>query len=315
LLVLFGKIAFALSNGECGNAEVMESPPMMPTSQLRDRQQFEVRRLSAAIGAEIVGLDLSQALAAETIAALNQTWLEHQVLLFRDQHLSEPEQVRFASYFGEPIGSRSDVQKRRRPNADPRVMLISNVRENGQLIGALPDGELQFHADSVFLEKPLLGATLYAVELPSRGGNTIFSSMYAAYDALSENDKQRLDGLKAVNAFDYATQVRTGRFDPASGPHAVHPVVRTHPQTGRKAIFVNRLMSQEIVGMAASESDALLARLFDHNERREFVYEHVWRTGDLLLWDNRCTQHARTDFPAAERRLLRRVGIEGDRPY
>jgi taurine dioxygenase len=92
-------------------------------------------------------------------------------------------------------------------------------------------------------------------------------------------------------------------------------VVRTHPQTGRKAIFVNRLMSQEIVGMAASESDALLARLFDHNERREFVYEHVWRTGDLLLWDNRCTQHARTDFPAAERRLLRRVGIEGDRPY
>jgi taurine dioxygenase len=288
---------------------------MMPASQLQDGRQIDVRRLSDAIGAEVVGLDLSQPLSAATVAALKRTWLEHQVLLFRDQHLSEPDQVRFACYFGEPIGSRSDVQRQRRPDADPRVMLISNVRENGRLIGALPDGELQFHADSVFLEKPLLGATLYAVELPSTGGNTIFASMYAAYDALDESDKQRLTTLRAVNAFDYATQVRTGRFDPASGPHAVHPTIRTHPETGRKAVFVNRLMSQEIVGMPAAESDALLARLFDHNERPEFRYEHVWRPGDLLLWDNRCTQHARTDFPASERRLLRRVGIEGDRPY
>ncbi len=278
-------------------------------------QPLQIRTLSPAIGAEVIGLDLSQPLGDSTLAAVRAAWLEHQVLLFRGQTLTEAEQVRFASYFGEPVGSRSAVRVDQRPDADPRVMLISNVRENGKLIGTLPDGELQFHANSVFLEKPLMGATLFAVELPGTGGNTIFANATTAYDALSEADKQKLDGLKAINAFDYATQVRTGRFDPTSGPHAVHPVVRTHPETGRKAIFVNRLMSQDIIGLDARESDALLERLWALCERPAYSYEHVWQLGDLLIWDNRCTQHARTDFPAGERRLLRRVGIEGDVPY
>ena len=109
--------------------------------------------------------------------------------------------------------------------------------------------------------------------------------------------------------------MRTGRFDPTSGPHAVQPAIRTHPETGRKSVFVNRLMTQSLVGLPEAESDALLERLWSLCERREYVYEHVWRVGDLVMWDNRCTQHARTDFPAGERRLLRRVGLAGDKPY
>ena len=270
---------------------------------------FEVRRLSPHIGGEVIGIDLSAPLSPATAAAIRKAWLEHHVLLFRGQRLSEDDQVRFARIFGEPIGSRSMKQK------NPNVMLISNVRENGELIGVLPDGELQFHADSIYLERPLMGAILYAVELPSTGGNTKFSSTIAAYDALSREEKRRLSGLTALNAFDYATQVRTGRFDPTKAPHFKHPVIRTHPETSRKAIFVNRLMTQHIVGLPAKESDAILARLWELCERPDFTYEHVWRIGDVILWDNRCTQHARTDFPPSERRLLRRVGIEGDKPY
>jgi taurine dioxygenase len=274
-----------------------------------EAQDFEVCRLTPHIGAEVTGLDLSWPLSPATVSAVHRAWLDHHVLVFRGQQLSEEDQVRFARYFGDPVGSRSMAQ------ANPNVMLISNIRENGRPIGQLPDGELQFHADSVFLEKPLKGAILYAVELPATGGNTMFASTYAAYDALSGDEKKRLAGLSAINAFDYATQVRTGRLELTKVPHAVHPVVRTHPETGRKGIFVNRLMTQAIVDLPEAESDALLARLWSLCERRDFIYEHVWRLGDLLIWDNRCTQHARTDFPAGERRLLRRVGIEGDRPY
>lgn len=270
---------------------------------------FEVRRLTKHIGGEVTGLDLSQPISAGTAAALRKAWLEHQILVFRVQTLSDTDQVSFARLFGEPVGSRAMQQ------ANPNVMLISNVRENGKVIGQLPDGEMQFHADSVYIERPLMGAILHSVEVPSTGGNTKFASTYAAYDLLSRDEKRRLSGMTALNAFDYATQVRTGKFDASKAPHHVHPVIRTHPETGRKGIFVNRLMTQSIVGLPAKESDALLEQLWALCERAEHTYEHVWRVGDVLLWDNRCTQHARTDFPAGERRLLRRVGIQGDKPY
>lgn len=194
-------------------------------------------------------------------------------------------------------------------------MLISNVREDGEPIGLLPDGELMFHSDSVFLEKPLMGAILYAEEIPSTGGNTLFANMYDAYDSLPGDIKERVNGLQAVNVFDYETQVKSGRFDRSTAPHATHPAVRTHPETGRKALYVNRLMTEELEGIPASENDDLLQQLFRYAEDRRHVYEHVWQVDDLVMWDNRCTQHARTDFPAGERRLLRRVGIEGDRPF
>lgn len=272
---------------------------------------FSASPLSPAIGAEIRGIDFSKPVDTETVSRVRRALLDHLVLVFRCGEISEDAQISFAEHFGPTVGARS---KLRTDGGDRRLMVISNVRENGEPIGALPDGELMFHSDSVFLDKPLMGAMLYAEELPSTGGNTLFASMYAAYDMLSDTQKARVDGLRAVNVFDYETQVKSGSYDRSTSPHSTHPVVRTHPETGRKALYVNRLMTEEIVDLPADESDALLQILFAHAEARDHVYEHVWQLNDLVMWDNRCTQHARTDFPATERRLLRRVGIEGDVP-
>ncbi|PPR09275.1 MAG: Alpha-ketoglutarate-dependent taurine dioxygenase [Alphaproteobacteria bacterium MarineAlpha11_Bin1] len=272
---------------------------------------LDITTLSPALGAEIRGIDFMQPLDNSTLADIKSAWLEHLVLVFRCGEISEDSQIQFAGCFGSTVGARS---KLRADGGDRRLMVISNVRENGKPIGALPDGELMFHSDSVFLERPLMGAMLYAEELPSKGGNTLFASMYSAYQSLSEELKTRIDGLRAVNVFDYETQVKTGPYKRLTARHATHPVVRTHPETGRRALYVNRLMTEEILGLPPVESDELLQILFAHAENRHHVYEHIWRKNDLVLWDNRCTQHARTNFPAHERRLLRRVGIEGDVP-
>ena len=276
---------------------------------------FDVKPVSPSIGAEITGLDLSLPLDTATVEALRDVWLKHLVLLFRGQFLTEHQQVRFARYFGEPTQPGSAKRFVNQPDHDPAVMLIGNIREDGKIIGSLPNGELQFHSDSAFLDTPLMATLLYSVDIPSRGGNTRFANNYAAYEALPENLKGRLENLTAINTYDYSTQVRTRRYDRSKVPHAIHPVIRTHPETRRKAIYVNWLMTEEIVGLPESESDMILTQLFDLIERPEFYYEHVWQKGDLMIWDNRCVQHARTDFPPEERRLVKRVGLIGDKPF
>ncbi len=271
---------------------------------------FGIHRLSPALGAEIRGLDLARPLDHGTVAALRAAWLEHLVLVFRNQSLTEADQVAFAQLFGMPVGSRSTERK---DGGDSRVMLVSNVRENGKPVGVLPDGELMFHADSVFLEKPLKGALLYAQEIPREGGNTLFANMYMAWDSLPDAVRSRIRTVDAVHAYDYSTQIKTAAFDRSRVPHAVHPAVCVHPETGREVLHVNRLMTEELVGLNAEDGRAVLELCFAHVERPEHLYEHVWQIGDLVMWDNRCTQHARTDFAAGERRLLRRVGLEGER--
>jgi taurine dioxygenase len=154
---------------------------------------------------------------------------------------------------------------------------------------------------------------LYALEVPSKGGNTLFSNAYAAYEALPEDTKQRIAGRRALNAYATDSTLRSANYDDATSSYW-HPVVRTHPATKRKALYVNRLMTREIEGLPREESDAILKTLFDHQEQPRFVYEHVWRPGDIVMWDNRCTLHARTDFSAGERRLLRRVTLLGEKP-
>jgi taurine dioxygenase len=194
-------------------------------------------------------------------------------------------------------------------------MLISNIREDGKPIGALPDGEMHFHTDQCHQERPAMASMLYAIEVPRAGGNTLFANGYKAYETLPDALKLRIAGRKALNAYDYDTAAMKRGTRLAEGvPSCEHPVVRTHPATGRKALYVNRLMTVRIEGLPADESDELLDALFAHQERREFVYEHVWRPGDLLMWDNRCTLHARTDFSPDERRLMRRVTILGEKP-
>ena len=275
---------------------------------------FETIRLSPALGAEIRGLDLSCPLDGETVAALRSAWLEHFVLVFRGQELDVAAQARFADYFGPTSETQAPDRRSRKHNPDRRVLLITNIREHGEPIGALPDGELQFHSDSAFLERPLMATVLYAVEIPDSGGETLFANVCMAYGALDADLKKRLEGRRAFNIYDYSTQVRSGTLDRAGLPRAVHPVVRTHPETGARALYVNRLMTEEILDMPQADSAALLERMFEAVERPEFVYEHVWRKGDLVIWDNRCTQHARRDFPGDQTRLMRRIGIAGDAP-
>jgi len=271
---------------------------------------FALRPLSPALGAEISGIDLRDPIDAALKGKLLDAWHEHLIILLRDQVLDEDAQVRFAETFGPPakITSGRSFSVRH-----PSVMLISNIRQDGKPIGALPDGEMQFHTDQCHQAVPAKATLLYAMEIPSLGGNKLFANAYAAYATLPADIKARIEGRRALNAYDKDSTQRTARYDNAASS-CWHPVVRTHPATGRKALYVNRLMTREIEGLPHAESDALLEKLFDHQEQQQFVYEHVWRPGDLLMWDNRCTLHARTDFPAGERRLLRRVTILGEKP-
>jgi len=286
-----------------------------------ERTSLTVKPLSPALGAEIVGVDLRQDVPADTFAEIVDAWHKYLVILFRGQSLSEDDQMRFAQRFGV-------LQKRSRPREAlnetghskyPDVtMLVSNIREDGKLIGSLPDGEMQFHSDQCYLEKPATGTFLYAIEVPSQGGDTLFLNMYAAYETLPADVKAKIDGRKALNAYLYDSTTRaanSAKVDFSKHPHYLQPIVRTHPDTKRKALYVNRLMTFAIDGMDDVEGTALLNRLFDHAEQDRFIYAHKWSVGDLVLWDNRCTLHARTDFSDKERRLLRRYTVMGDRVF
>ncbi len=277
----------------------------------RSSDTMQTRPLSPALGAEIVGVDLSEPISDELFAKIQDCWHQNLVVLFRDQHLSEADQVRFAERFGPLAISHT----RRYTTANPAVMIISNIRENGKQIGALPDGEMQFHSDQCYQEKPAMASMLYAIEIPGVGGNTLFANAYKAYETLSDDIKRRLDGRKAMHAYDYdAASMKRGTRIKEGVPHFAHPAVRTHPATGRKALYVNRLMTIGIEGLPEAESDELLNVLFAHQENPAFIYEHVWRVNDLLMWDNRCALHARSDFSSDERRLMRRVTVLGERP-
>ncbi len=277
-------------------------------------QKINVVPLSSALGADIVGVDLRAPIDDATTHVIRQAWKDHLVIRLRGQELSEDDQVRFGETFG-PL-NRSARKRAHHNAANPAVMLISNIRENGQLIGALPDGEMQFHTDQSHQETPCSGTMLYALEVPRVGGDTLFANGYTAYETLPDAIKQRLAGKRALHAYDYDTaSTRRGTVLKEGVPHAVHPVVRTHPETGRKALYVNRLMTLRIEDIEPQESEDLLQMLFDHIERKDFVWGQTWKPGDVVLWDNRCTVHARTDFSAAERRLMRRVTILGEKPF
>jgi taurine dioxygenase len=194
----------------------------------------------------------------------------------------------------------------------PEIMLISNIREDGKPIGALPDGEMSFHHDRIQTEVPHMASLLYSVEVPSHGGDTCFAAGHAAYETLAPEVKAKLEGRRVLNGYRYGTQKRgdkTGGYDAEDA--ASHPAFRTHEETGRKAIFVNRLMSTKVEGLDDAEGERLLNAVFDHAEKPEFVYCHKWRVGDLLMWDNRNSMHARTDFPSDQRRLMWRTQIKG----
>ena len=279
---------------------------------------FTVTPLQKNIGAEIGGLDLREPADAGTAAALKRAWLAHAVLVFRGQALSQEDLLRVTGYFGR-IGPLARPKEYRPPGYDrllDNIMLISNIRENGVAIGALPDGEMMFHHDMLHARVPHKGTCLYSVEVPSEGGNTLFANCTTAYDTMPRELRDRLEGRKAFHHYNYGEVQKGDGKGTVAFAESVHPVFRTHEETGRKAVYVNRLMTEAIVDLPKDESDRLLAAVFDHAENPDWVYEHVWQPGDLLIWDNRCSMHARTDFSTAHRRLLLRTTIDGEvEPY
>jgi len=272
-------------------------------------------KLSRHTGAEIRDIDLSTPLASEVAREIYDIFVDHCVMLFRGQNLTQEQLISASANFGSvahyarPADLRSDVQRK----TPPQIMLITNIREDGKPIGALPDGEMWFHHDMIHADLPHKATMLYAVQIPDHGGNTCFSNLFAAYDALPERLKQKLEGRTALNAFNYGSRFKGDPEGLAARKEAEHPAVIVHPDNGRKAIYVDRLMTHAIVGMDPKESDALLEEVFDFIERDEFVYEHEWRKGDVLMWDNRSSIHARRDFPADQIRLMWRTTLEGEK--
>jgi taurine dioxygenase len=285
---------------------------------MHDVMDIEVTPLSTACGAEIKGIDLTRPLSAATIRAVKEAWGRHLVLVFRGQTLSQDDQLRFASYFGE-LGDRRKAPEQLRGRAEgsqqdhQKILLVSNIKVEGRAIGAFGEGEFWFHIDGGYTPRPYRYTFLYALELPSSGGHTLFSNMYKAYEAVPTMLKEKLKGRTALHIHEYNRARQANSSGDISGiPHHFHPVFITHPDTGRKTLFVDRLMTTRIEGVSSEESAAILDQLYEIGERREFIFEHVWQPGDFVMWDNRCTIHARTDFPKEERRLLRRCTVEGE---
>jgi taurine dioxygenase len=231
--------------------------------------------------------------------------VKYHVLVVRETPFSEDALVDFARSFGTIRLAKTDSPLRTRPE----VMVISNIRADGVALGALPDGEMDWHYDGLHQDQPYLGGILHGVEIPTTGGETRFANMCAVYRALPAATRAKLDGLTALSVYDYAATSRGVKVRDAAAPRAVHPVVRAHEVSGEQALFVCRLMTERILELPEDESTALLEELFTHIERSPFFYEHTWHVGDTVIWDNRCVTHARNDFDAGQRRLLKRVTV------
>ena len=267
--------------------------------------------LSEACGAEITGVDMKKTLSREDAATIYQAWLDHLVIVIRAQdHLTPTEQKEFCKNFGK-IGEYNRPKSRQHPKyANDEIMLVSNVREEGRVIGAHPDGEMMWHTDTPYVRNPHKATTLYAVEIPTIGGNTRFSNQYKVFEELSTAVRKALTGKKAMNCYEFGTTVKNfDKYERDKVPHYPHPVFRKHPETGRIAVYVCPLMTEEIIDMDETEGDELLRDIYSLQRQTKFIYSHEWRVGDFIMWDNRCLLHARTDFPREQRRLLRRVTI------
>ena len=271
------------------------------------QSNITVTPLSDAGGAEISNVDLREPISDSTANALRQAWRDHKILVVRNQDITEEDQERFCRLFGELAGLKSR-------DATTKTLWVTN-KEEPERVTAVQRGEMMFHIDQAYSKQPCKGSTLYSVIIPKEGGNTCFSNCTKIYQGLSDDWKRRLDGLTALNYFNYDTNpsTRPDEVDPEA-PQFSHPVVRIHPETGEKSIFVNRLMTMRIDGVDRAESDDILGYLFDLIENPANVYEHIWQVGDLVLWDNRCTAHARTYYDPEERRLLRRMTILDENP-
>ena len=276
-----------------------------------------VTKLAPALGAEVAGVDVSRPLDAASFAAIRAAWLEHLVLRIRSQLLNDPQLLEFSKGFGEldPPGP-NPYGKPFLPQ-HPEMNVISNIRQGGAPIGNLGDGEAIWHADMTYIDNPPKAALLYALEIPPAGGDTFWANMYLAHETLPAHLRSAIRGRESVHDATYnsAGMMRKGYeevTDPREAPGARHPLVKTHPETGRACLFLGRRRNSYVLGLSLDESEALLDELWAHATRPEHVFRQVWQRGDLMIWDNRCTLHRRDAFDPNARRLMHRTQIKGD---
>jgi taurine dioxygenase len=285
-----------------------------------ETQDIDIRPFDAPLGAEVLGLDLSQPLAAGDFARIHRAHLDHHVLVFRDQHITPQQQIDFSRRFGR---LQIHVLKKFQLARHPEILVVSNIKEMGEPIG-LGDAGHYWHSDLSYKDKPSLGSLLHAQELPAEGGDTLFANQHEAWDTLPEALKKLLGGLRAEHSYlaKYEELRARNPWRPKLSQEqvdevkpVVHPVVRIHPETGRKALFVSEHFTTRILDLPEDESQAVLAELFTHSSRDELVYRHRWQPQDMVFWDNRSVTHLAAGTPDHLRRKLYRTTIEGDAPF
>lgn len=282
-----------------------------------------IKKLHPCLGAEVGGINLADDLANSVIDTLRAAWIEHSVLVFRDQRITDAEQIAFSRRFGE---LEIFPQAENRATAHPEIFNLTNVGEDGEILPAKHE-TVQFvsttqnwHTDSCYREIPCDGAILRGVETTDETGNTLFADLRAAYDTLPDELRQRIDGLTARHSFEY---MRSAKKDLppmkpeelATVPPVIHPLVRTHPVGGRKSIYLSPIYMDRIEGLDDHETRDLIAELTEWASQDRFVYRHKWRPDDVLMWDNRSTMHLVTPFDATtERRVMHRTTLLGTAP-
>jgi taurine dioxygenase len=266
---------------------------------------LNARPVTDAVGVEVVDVDV-RTLAPADFDELRELWRRHLVVVFRDQVLTPDDQAAFCQGLGQMYILPTDSDQR--VGVSGNMFFISNQVVEGKP-GALPDGEMWFHYDRIYAEMPPAAGVLFGIEIPPEGGNTLFANSMAAYEGLSDEIKDRLDGLTAEHVYDYRATTRKVSPSDAGADSYCHPAVIRHPVLGQPALYVSRLMTLRLLELDQRESDELLQRLFDEIERQQYRYEHVWRPGDLVVWDNNGCLHARTDFDPTYHRTLRRMSL------
>lgn len=284
----------------------------MTVSGTATYQTIQVTPVAGALGAEVHGVDLRSAPQGEQLAEIRRAWLEHGVLFFRDQPLDSRQYMAFAHALGRPI----EYPFVQGITGFPEIIEVKKLEHERSNFGGV------WHSDTTYLEAPPMASMLLAREIPPYGGDTLFANMYLAYETLSDGLRATLDGLRAVNSSARADISKTredrvrsdGRSDAPQEYAAEHPVVRTHPETGRKALYVNVAHTARFVGWTERESRPLLEMLFQHQIRPEFTCRFAWQPASIALWDNRCTQHNPVNDYHGFRRLMHRITLAGDRP-
>lgn len=277
---------------------------------------MNITPFDAPLGAKVSGLDLSLTLDEHSFSDLYAAWLEHSVLVIPDQSLTELALVEFSQRLGQlELPPASETRARGDGGASlPEIWTISNVKVDGVAIGGLGNFEADWHTDMSYLETPPIASVLYAREIPEVGANTSFADMYAALDSMPAGLRQRLSDIRVQHDSAYTSvgTLRDGATkvgDASEAVGAIHPAVRTHPETNRQALYMGRRLNASIQNMPMEQSEGLLDEIWSFCTQRQFVYEHVWQIGDLVMWDNRCTIHRRDAFDSEQRRIMWRTQV------